>query len=1240
MTERVNRKWMSGAFNYKNNPRGRSGKENFETKWFRDLNAMDWTIPFFRHVDGKDHTHFFIDIDVRVVDKRVKTEYRKYPEKLRALKIEAAMEYFRKWQMNYAHHKFFWKIGGTGLHAIQRIDRRIDRSRLTKILLFLFPPTKKIEVEISDPKNAIHVKPPENGRNHFPLVNDDGWCLDYDFKQKRYITWNWVRLWEYKGIVYKFVIDLNFFLKTAQVVRWTYSPYFNIPGRIYYSVPIKSWKPKEVLANSVRENLLIEPYEIPEFSFRDMIDWEDTVEDELWIQRVAKSSSEPKNIIPAYQIHIYNPEEVLPDRYARKLDNMSSMFNPDVNKCPPCIYEHYRRACTRGGSHWARFQVSRYLRAFNYSIEDIANWMRFKVNDEKDNLPQNRHSLLQFLPHVLGPEDDPHKVASCGVLQDPGSNFYVCDEKMQQFCGRSHPLARRPILKEIKPVGKVEVEKKYKGRNERRNYWIAIKELVREAFSLNENLVVWKATRAGVTTSMIRIATEMGKKLLVVVPTNRISEITFPDALKIVKEDTNEVVNGAILASNRKGCLLLNFVERQLEIEKQESPDWGDSGIAWRKLRYHSRPDCLRCRYSRATINTPITNKEGFPEPLNHSQILDFDRRTGYCAYQTFQQQLENFDVVFVTYSKLYSLMLSSSEDSEALRDDLYSYFDVIMLDEVSTFANKSPMDMSVLRNPTLITKMNESTKIDVFAQLRAEIINLSQFTTSKVANTMVQYTQRFIAGFEHLKLRQWDDRQPTISLVQEFDDDDMNVIPHPLSYYERQELKMEFNKIHGILDRYTQIENKHLNYMEDILLLLCEDSWVAVNTPSPVRRLDLRFVSAPKTAEVKAFVRQFGRQTNDKVVFATDACMPEVNMSEFFDLGFKDFIVGDPRQTNEQQLIIADTRQIGVLRFMRAGKCLEYSCPHWEHNKCTLVHKYIGKDPHDNYKEKIINYRALYKDKCRRYQVEFIKECSAIAKMYGPENVMIVLPNMDIYFWLLNRIKWGAIAKGVEVTYYRSDKTVGVPCDRRIMICLSMPFSPKGSHLWLAHYYQRDNLLKQYSLTDLAGKLRLNACKQAFWQTIGRAKSPVGKTRSVVIAWGISDRGISTLFDFNKKYMKDSLPKVFYPRKTGHDERTTYKVGRFWRTYGAVPEGALIRLMHLANSAKWIGDWVKHSDIKRYGGIVQEEIEKIASLYDEEMFGHLGLEVETSMWGANTTIKARSINSKETGSEDRLIKE
>ena len=40
----------------------------------------------------------------------------------------------------------------------------------------------------------------------------------------------------------------------------------------------------------------------------------------------------------------------------------------------------------------------------------------------------------------------------------------------------------------------------------------------------------------------------------------------------------------------------------------------------------------------------------------------------------------------------------------------------------------------------------------------------------------------------------------------------------------------------------------------------------------------------------------------------------------------------------------------------------------------------------------------------------------------------------------------------------------------------------------------------------------------------------------------------------------------------------------------------------------------------------MQEEIERLATLYDEDMFGHMGIEVEVGSWGIHTTIKARSI--------------
>jgi len=134
-----------------------------------------------------------------------------------------------------------------------------------------------------------------------------------------------------------------------------------------------------------------------------------------------------------------------------------------------------------------------------------------------------------------------------------------------------------------------------------------------------------------------------------------------------------------------------------------------------------------------------------------------------------------------------------------------------------------------------------------------------------------------------------------------------------------------------------------------------------------------------------------------------------------------------------------------------------------------------------------------------------------------------------------------------------------------------------------------------------------------------------VGKTRSVVIAWGVSKKGMHVLFDFNRDYMRDSLPHVFIPHKRGHDERVNYVIGRFWRTYGTIPDPALMRLSQLVQEVRWIGKWIKHSELKRHGGVSQDEIERLATMYDDEMFGHLGIEVKISKWGAFTKLDARS---------------
>lgn len=1227
LTERYNRPWMVGALDYKNSKRGLSGKEDHATKWFRDLNALSWSTPFFRHVDGKDHTHFFIDIDIKVPSKKVNLAYRKYPDRLRALKLEAGIEFFRQWQAQHSHYEFFWKISGTGLHAIQRIDRRMDRSRLVPIILHLFPPSSRLKVTISHPKNAIDVRPPRKGVVASPRLTDDGWCLDVKIDKngrKIHVGESWVKLWEYKGVVFKIIIDLRFYYNETRVVRWTYSPYFNIPGRIYYSVPIRKWDIESVLKESVMEGLILTRYRIPDFSFKHMLDWEDTVDDELWIKRSAKRISESRADVSPYQINLYPVGAELPPRLAKTIREMSDVFTQSIEFVPPCMKVFFERAQGKGGAHWPRFQIGRYLRAFDYTVTQIANWYRCEINDNDDNLPENQNQLLYYLPYVLGEETNPHKVASCGVLQDPGSNFYVCDEEMQKMCLRNHPLAKRPRPEKKLPTGMVKPKPQFAGERAH-SYWTKIKKLLRDAFEKDKNLVVWKATRAGVTTSMIRIAVEKGKKLLVVVPTNRIGETTFPEALKIVKDDIGRDVNGAILASNRRGCLLLNFVEHGLEEMKLHSPEWGDDGIAWIKLKYHAKGECTKCAHREAMITTPIINKDGNPLPLYRSEILDSQRKIGYCAYMTFRTNIREFDVVFVTYSKLYSLMMNLNTDNEELRDDLFGYFDIILLDEVSTFANKSPLDMQLLRHPYHLRKMTEVAQIDIFSKLREEMRQLANFTTTSISHDIIDYCNRFIASFEFLKMREWNPDSAYIGCVGDYyGDPEMENFGHPLHYYDREKLRQNYNKIHGVFDNYARVENRLLRTMEDVLLILCEESWVVVNTPSPTRALDLRFVASPKTAQVKAFIRQFAAPGNNKSVFATDACMPEVNLSDFFQIDFEDFVVGDPRKTNEHQLIIADTRNVGVIRFMAPKTCGEEKCSYYN-SGCNLKHTFYGENPDNNWKVEQRNLSAYYNGRCYRYQIEFLKETNAIAQMYKPENVMVVLPNIEIYLWFLKRVKWGAVPRGILIIYYRSDKTLGVPCERRIMIALGMPYTPIGSHLWLAYYYHQDRLLRKTPLLELEKILRVNACKQSFWQTIGRAKSPDSSERSVVITWGISATGLEVLFDFNRDYMKGAMPHIFIPKSRGHDDRVTYQIGRFWRTYGAIPEPALLRLVQVTRSARWAGEWINHTDLRNYGGIEQGEVERMAALYDEEMFGHFGVEVEQKTWGARTTIKVRS---------------
>ncbi len=376
---------------------------------------------------------------------------------------------------------------------------------------------------------------------------------------------------------------------------------------------------------------------------------------------------------------------------------------------------------------------------------------------------------------------------------------------------------------------------------------------------------------------------------------------------------------------------------------------------------------------------------------------------------------------------------------------------------------------------------------------------------------------------------------------------------------------------------------------------------------------------------------------------------MPEVNLSDFLEVEFQDFVVGDPRGTNKTQLLISDTRNVRVTQLVNGIPCRE-DCGHYSPERCRL-HPSIRNSVSDHDYEKVVKtirgktIRQSGRNVCHRYLFELFKDINHVCKIHGAHNVIVVTPNKDVYELLLRSKRFGNLPRNhpqIEVTYYRSDKTIGVECDRRVMVCVCSPLPPQGSHHWLAYYYQRDGLMltkedgSKRTLIELGELLRKNAIRQAFWQTIGRAKSPDCSERSAVYCWGISavERSIkktitslNDLMKYNDDYMKDTKPHVFLPLGVGHWNQYHHGVIRYWRERGELIPPQLVKIIEILDTKLVSDSWISASHITKAARLDAKYLFTPLEAVPEEVLNYLGIEMQSYVHGGKYRLKFRRVD-------------
>lgn len=1122
--------------------------------WFQMVEGIIPYRPFHRTTTGHDHTYFILDFDIDILDPRPHLQHN--PLLLRDVKIRIGTKFVKSWLDQHPDYQFFAKISGSGVHLIQRYERRIDPQRMQPVVKHLFPQCDRAPTFPKDTKEQPHLCDETCAGWHYPFnYNEDEKEWNPNLKQ-------WTKILKVASMTIRINVDLKMF-ERIHMIRWTYSKNMKIPDRFNFAIPIINWDPDWILKHMYQQNLQILPYSVPQFQFEGLL----LPEAEIYrLYTRQKDANYEKS--DWYLVEVPDIDDELTDLQKYTIEKIDGLLSADETVVPPCVSTWYSR-CKKGKIYWGRYPWIKWLANKGYTPEEIALVIRFKVNDAVDNSDNNKHVLLEQLPQVYGSRYKPYLMMGCAKLQFHGEptsmDIKIADEKMCKTCRRTYPLQNYPdkTLAGEKDTGFEKINKQ------------CIEIL--DNFGSN-NVVVRKATRAGLTTTMIPVAKALGKKLLVVVPTNRIGRETFVKAVAISKEQFNVEVHGAMFAANKNACLILTILNKGLNEKKRTDPDpaWSNP-LAWNALRYHSKPLCAKCKYRTEEFPVPILNG-GVPVPMIDSEIttyLDGTRNSeGNCAYITLYKQIKHLDVVFITYSKLFALFSTDSDDAYHFRQELLECFDVILLDEVSHLTNHSALSLHLLRRSTPLPSDPQSLKHTEYSKnillaLEDEINQMLDYRDNSTSQQIETLVRKFVTFYEPLL-----DSPITTQETQRVD--------NFLEPSDRMKIMENFSGYHELIERAAIDHNISLHNIEGVLFLLNESQWMLSSIPTKFHPVDITLITEPATRHVKRFVREFDRMYNKQVII-TDATMPYINMADFFQINFETYEVGDPRGTNKTQLVIADSRNLNIIDLF------------------------------------------FNKERSKPLQEDLAGYIRRIAEAHDPKNIMIVAANKATAALIRHFMRDDKIPR-MQVTWYRSDLTIGVESDKRIMICICPPYPPKGSHDWLAFYYHLDALHLNESIRYLGDQLSKTSAKIAFYQAIGRAKDPIVRERSVVYCWGISGgrtrierRGSQTVIEMMD--FQDNVPTPYVFTCSHRDARSdnVIKIAKTWLKSGVIIDPVMVRMVgHVRERGK-----LSVSQIGRIMHMPISRLEKHMAADNLPIFQYLGVEVSEE-FSPRSTIKKR----------------
>jgi len=552
-------------------------------------------------------------------------------------------------------------------------------------------------------------------------------------------------------------------------------------------------------------------------------------------------------------------------------------------------------------------------------------------------------------------------------------------------------------------------------------YLIHIVEALKILLSATPNKIldVKKTTRAGYTTSAILAALFLGKKILVVEPTNEIGEKTVSEAVELYIEITgNDDIKVRPIPSNYKACD---------EVENND-PD------------VHMHQFSPKCKECEADVFTPEAGEK------QHPVILELNKY--YCVVKTMMKEKEDFndqklvyepEIITITYAKMEYLVYESSKNE--FFNELIQSREVVLWDEFGAFLLSSS-DTGMIHEVTNGEVIKET-------DITKEIANIMKFIDAHKSE--IDGNERGYPKSQELKDFIYDyivpledyyktlmsyaapcnhtnpltSRTVTIKVKGQYEEMPMN---------EALSRKMPENMIKIQNIDVNEQGREYKKYLASLVTVLTQDTFVLkddrikkgtysdnTNPMDPKIKTIMadRKVITPSNRGLLKMFAQFLFNHPEQSNIVTDATLPNVTLDDLFtklnlhttkNKKHVPVIFGDPAKTNEQLL---------VLHYISKRLKMFFSTTFIENDE---------------------------------YAQDFYKILDNIIAKIDIGNAFIIVPKKEVHEEIADNYKDIAVSSEkldeehenkLVITYYGSPMSRGVSCDRRICISLGVAWKP-----------------------------------------------------------------------------------------------------------------------------------------------------------------------------------------------------